>query len=136
MRKMFLRSLVGSGLALGALTLGAQQYNPQQYPPQSERRWDDRQYDRNMLLNRVRNDLDRAQDRAYGGDRWRIARAKDTLGDLQARMNSGEIDRRQLAVAVDSVQRVVDYNRLPYRMQQNLNDDLSRLRDMQYRLGG
>ena len=136
MRKILLRSLVGSGLAFGALTLGAQQYNPQQYPPQTTRRWADREYDRNLLLNRVCNDLDRAQAQAYGGDRWRIARAKDTLGNFQSQMNSGQLDRRELATAIDHVQRVVDNNSLSYRMQQSLNDDLNRLRDMHYRLGG
>jgi hypothetical protein len=139
MRKMLLRSLVGSGLAFGALTLGAQQYNPQQYPPQGDYQRYDRGFDRvqyrNDLLNRVRSDLDQAQSRAFGGDRWRISRAKDTLGDFQSRMNSGQLDRRQLDVAIDSVQHVVDDNRLPYRVQQNLSNDLNRLRDMQHRLG-
>jgi hypothetical protein len=139
MRKILIQSLVGSGLAFGALTLGAQQYNPQQYPPQGDyQRYDrggDRDHDRNMLLNRVRSDLDRAQTRAVAGDRWQIARAKDTLGDFQSRLNSGQVDRRELHAAIDNVQRVVDANRLPYRLQQNLSDDLNRLRDMQYRLG-
>jgi hypothetical protein len=134
MRKIF-QSLVGSGLMLGGLTLSAQQYNPQQYPPQGDYRQFDRDHDRNMLLNRVRTDLDTAQSRAYGGDRWRIQRAKNSLNEFQSDLNSGHIDRRALDVAIDTMQRVVDGNGLPSRVQQNLSNDVSRLRDMQYRLG-
>ena len=138
MRKILIQSLVGTGLTFGALTLGAQQTSPQPYQPQNYQRYDraaDRDHYRNELLNRVRSDLNYAQTRAYGGDKWRIARAKDTLGQFQSRMNSGQMDRRELSMTIDSVQRVVDNNRLPQRVQQNLNNDLSRLRDMQYRIG-
>ena len=130
-----IRSLAGSGLLLGALALGAQQYYPQQYPPQGDYQRYDRGRDHNRLLNRVRMDLDRAEDQAYFGDRWRIARAKDMLSDFQNRMNSGNIDGRSLRVAIDQLQRVVDSNRLPSRSHDFLSDDLSQLRNLQYRLG-
>jgi len=136
MRQILLKSLVGSGLALGAMTLGAQQYNPQQYPPRSDYDRSDRLNGRNMLINRVRDDLTYAQSRAFGGDRWRIARAKDSLNDLQSRLNSGDVNRRDLDMAINSMQRVVDNNNLPYRVQQNLSNDVSRLRELQYRIGG
>jgi hypothetical protein len=119
---------------LSGLTLGAQQYNPQQYPTQGDYQYD-RDHDRNMLLNRVRTDLDAAQYRAYAGDRWRIARAKNSINEFQSDLNAGHVDRRALDVAIDTMQRVVDSNSLPYRLQQNLSSDLSRLRNMQYRLG-
>jgi hypothetical protein len=129
---------VGSGLLFGGLTLSAQQYNPQQYPPQGDYRQDrdfDRDHARNMLLNRVRSDLDTAQSRAMGGDRWRINRAKNSIDEFQNDMNSGHVDRRALDVAINTMQGVVDGNNLPYRVQQNLSNDLGWLRDLQYRLG-
>lgn len=139
MRTILIQSLVGSGLVFSAMTLGAQQYNPQQYPPQGDyQRQDrgiDREHDRNMLLNRVRTDLDVAQNRAYGGDRWRITRAKNSLNEFQSDMNSGHYDRRALDVAINTMQQVVDGNNLPYRVKQDLSGDVNRLRDLQYRLG-
>src|SRR5689334_9745789 len=96
MRKFLIQSLVGSGLALSAFTLGAQQYNPQQYPPQGNYNRPDRENGRNFLLNRVRTDLDMAQSSAYGQDRWKLRRAKESLNDFQARLNSGDFDRRGL----------------------------------------
>jgi hypothetical protein len=135
MSKILIKSLVGSSLLLGGMTLRAQQYNPQQYPPQGDyQRQDrdrgfDRDHDRNMQLNRVRPDLDVAQSRAYGGDRWRIARAKSSINEFQSDMNAGHYDRRALDVAIDTMQRLVDGNGLPYRSQQNLSNDLTRLRD-------
>ena len=136
MRKFLIQSLVGSGLALSAFTLGAQQYNPQQYPPQGNYNRPDRENGRNFLLNRVRTDLDMAQSSAFGQDRWKLRRAKESLNDFQARLNSGDYDRRGLDVAIANVQQVVDSNRLPYRMQRNLSDDVNRLRTMQYRMSG
>jgi hypothetical protein len=140
MRSILIKSLVGSGLAFGALTLGAQQYYPQQYPPRGDYQRTDRDVNRiqfrNSLLNQIRSDLDRAQTRAYGGDRWRISRAKDSLNEFQSDMNSGHIDHRALDVAINTMQRVVDGNSLPYRVKQDLSNDVNRLRDMQYRIGG
>jgi hypothetical protein len=132
---------VGSGLVFGALTLGAQQYNPPQYQPRSNfDRYDrtDRNSDRNMLINRVRTDLDNAQSHTvpFTGDRVRIARARESLSDFQARLNSGAIDRRGLDMAISNIQRVVDDNRLPYRWQQFLSNDVNRLRELENRLNG
>jgi hypothetical protein len=139
MRQLWIRSLVGSGLLLGALTLNAQYY-PQQYQPRSDYSRYDQQREgwRNMMLNRVRSDLDNAQSRTipFSGDRWRITRAKEALNDFQARLNSGDYDRRQLDMAINNMQRVVDSNRLPYRYQQSLSSDVNRLRDLQSRLEG
>src|SRR3954469_14114395 len=110
MRKFLMQSLVGSGLVLGAATLGAQQYSPQQYPPHGDYSQNynrpDPERGRNFMLNRVRTDLDMAQSRAYGPDRWRIARAKESLSNFQARLNSGDYDRRDLDFAISSVQRI------------------------------
>jgi len=139
MRKTLIKSLVGSGLVLGAMTLGAQQYNPQQYPPQGDyQRYDRGDFNRgeyrNTLINRVKSDLNWAQSRAYGDDRWRISLAINMLNDFQSRMNSGNVDRRELDMTIDHVQRVLDNNQLPFRVQQNLSSDVNRLRDLSYRL--
>ena len=136
MRNLLIKSLVGSGLLLGGFTLGAQQYNPQQYPPQGDYQRYDRSHGayRNELLSRVKSDLNWAQSRANGDDRWRITRAIDMLNNFQSRMNSGTIDRVQLDRTIDHVQRVLSDNRLPSRVQQNLSNDVNRLRDLSYRL--
>jgi hypothetical protein len=136
MRQILIKSLVGSGLALSALTLGAQQYSPQQYPPRSDYYRSDRDFDRNTLINRVRDDLNFAQSRAYWGDRWRIMRAKNLLNEFQSSMNSGDYDRRNLDMAINTMQRLVDNNNLPSRVEQSLSNDVNRLRDLQYRMGG
>src|ERR1044071_6922025 len=129
MRKILIKSLVGSGLVLGAMTLGAQTGYSQQYPPQGDyQRYDRGDFHRgeyrNELINRVRNDLTWARSRAYGQDRWQITRAINMLNDFQSRMNSGTIDRVALNQTIDHVQRVLDHNRLPVRMQQNLSNDV------------
>ena len=134
MRRFLIKSLVGSGLAFGALTLGAQQYYPQQYQPRNDYYRSDRN-DQNMLINRVRTDLDYAQSQAYGGDRWRVNRAKQSLDEFQSRLNSGTYDRRELDMAINTMQRVVDNNTLPWRLERNLSQDVNRLRDLENRLG-
>jgi hypothetical protein len=133
-----MKALVGSGLVFGALTLGAQQY-PQQYQPRSDYyQRSDRYEERNEMLNRVRTDLDNAEAHTipFTGDRWRIDRAKDSMNEFQRDLNNGHYDRAALDRTIDSMQRVVDGNRLPYRWQQALNSDTNRLRDLQSRLEG
>jgi hypothetical protein len=138
MRRHLMKALVGSGLVFGALTLGAQQYYPQQYQPRGEYQRSDRFEERNWLLNRVRTDLDNAESHTipFTGDRWRIDRAKDSVNEFQRDLNNGHYDRAALDRAIDSMQRVVDGNRLPYRWQQALNGDMNRLRDLQSRMEG
>jgi hypothetical protein len=137
MRQTLIQSLVGTGLMFGALTLGAQQYYPQ-YQPRSDYYRSDRYDERNALLNRVRTDLDDAQAYApsFSGDRWRIARAKASIADFQQDLNAGHYDRQALDRALDSMQLVVNANRLPYRWQESLTHDMNRLRDLQNRLEG
>jgi hypothetical protein len=129
---------MGSGLVLGALTLGAQQNYPQQYPPRSDYYRYDRDGWRNMMLGRVRADLDNAQSRTipFSGDRWRIARAKESLSDFQRDLNSGNYDRNRLDSAIVATQRVVDDGHMPYRWQERLRDDVNRLRNLESRLDG
>ena len=134
MSRHLMKALVGSSLMFGALTLGAQQYQPRSdYYYRS-----DRGEDRNWMLNRVRTDLDNAADHTipFTRDRWQINRAKDSVSEFQRDMSNGHYDRAALDRAIDSMQRVVDGNRLPYRWQQKLNDDTNRLRELQNRLEG
>ena len=137
MRKLLMKSLVGSGLVLSTLTLGGPAYS-QQYQPRNDYNRSERTEQRNAFLNRVRADLDSAQAHTvpFSGDRWKIARAKESVGEFQRDMNSGNYDRQALDRAISAMQRVVDSNRLPYRWQQNLNEDVNRLRNMQNRLEG
>jgi hypothetical protein len=89
-------------------------------------------------LNRVRADLDDAQAHTipFTGDRWQITRAKESVTEFQQSLNSGTLRRDKLDQAIVSMQRVVDRNRLPYRYQQSLVNDMNRLRDLGSRLNG
>jgi hypothetical protein len=95
-------------------------------------RGDDR---RAMFFQRIREDLDNATSGAspYRGDPQRLARAKFQLNDLQAKMSRGVYDERQLNEVMNSLQRVVDSNRLAPRDRDILADDLKRLADFRAR---
>ena len=133
MSRHLMKALVGSSLMFGALTLGAQQYQPR-----SDYYRYDRGEDRNWMLNRVRTDLDSAADHTipFTRDRWQINRARDSVSEFQRDMSYGHYDRAALDRAIESMQRVVDGNRLPYRWQQTLTDDTNRLKELQIRLEG
>jgi hypothetical protein len=95
----------------------------------------DRDNRRAMLFQRIREDLDRATSGGspYRGDPQRLARTKFQLDELQAKMSRGAYDERELNDVMNSLQRVVDSNRLAPRDRDILTEDLRRLDDFRAR---
>ena len=83
------------------------------------------------LFQRVREDLNQVQSTTFPGgrDEYRIARTKQELGDLQAKLAENRYDQPQLDGVIAGLQRVIDSNKLSPRDRDMLSDDLSRLRD-------
>jgi hypothetical protein len=98
----------------------------------ADRRGDD---NRAMFFQRIREDLDRATSGSspYRGDPQRLARTKYQLNDMQAKMSQGVFDERELNEVMNSLQRVVDSNRLGPRDRDVLAEDLKRLDDFRIR---
>jgi hypothetical protein len=90
---------------------------------------------RAMFFQNIREDLDRATSDAsrFGGDRYRLARTRQQLDELQSKLARGFFDGRQLNEVVISLQRVVDSNRLAPRDRDILAEDLRRLDDFRVR---
>ena len=89
---------------------------------------------RGHLFARVRQDLDYvSRDTFRGDDRYRLDRTYRDLDDLQRDYASGRWDRRALDDVIQSLDRVVDDNRLSPRDRDALRDDLGRLRDLRGR---
>lgn len=86
---------------------------------------------RRHLFARIREDLDHVEKITFpfGGDQYRIARAKQELDELQGLLAHGRYDRRVLDDVVRSLNNVVNDNRMAARDREVLNDDLSRLQD-------
>jgi hypothetical protein len=133
MRNLLMTALAGSGLLLCSLTATAQDrdrdrddyYNHQNgYYQQDggEHVW---------LFNRLRSDLDRASTNEVpgSGDRMRIDRARHELNELQAKVSSGNYDRRDIQEAASAVDRVMDNNHMPDWARNRLSDDLGRLQN-------
>ena len=95
----------------------------------------DRDNPRAMFFQRIREDLDRATSGAspYRGDPRNLARTKYQLNDLQAKMSQGVYDERELSDVMNSLQGVVDSNRLGPRDRDVLTEDLMRLDDFRVR---
>ena len=95
----------------------------------------DRGFPRAIFFQRIREDLDRATSDSspYRGDRQRLARTKNQLNDLQAKLSRGVFDERELNEVIGSLQRVVQSNRLAPRDHDILAEDLKRLDDFRVR---
>ncbi|HWZ33147.1 MAG TPA: hypothetical protein VNX18_17515 [Bryobacteraceae bacterium] len=87
---------------------------------------------RARLFEHVRDDLDHAARASFpfGEDRYRIARTRQQLDELQSQMAGGRFDRRELDDVIAALARVVRDNRLSGRDRDILNDDLNRLREV------
>ena len=87
------------------------------------------------FFDRVRDDLDHAARSAFpfGEDRYRLARVRQELDELQRDWASGRWDRRELDDVIDALKRVVRDNRLAPRDRDILTDDLNRLREIRER---
>jgi len=89
---------------------------------------------RGQLFARIRGDLDHvSRDSFRGDDRYRLERTYRELDELQRDYYSGRWDRRELDDVIQTLDRVVDDNRLVLRDREILRDDLNRLRDLRGR---
>jgi len=89
---------------------------------------------RGQLFARVRQDLDYVSRSSFrGDDRYRLDGTYRQLDDLQRDYASGRWDRRALSEVIQSLERVVDDNRLALRDRDLLRDDLGRLRELRDR---
>lgn len=125
MRKLLFSSLAVSSLLL--LGLNAFSQSPRDFDRDNAR------FYRGRLFEKVRMDLDRVDDKAlpFTGDRSRVSRAKDNLNRLQSEFDAGRLDIRDLSEVIDSVQWVVNENRvIGARDRDILSDDLARLREL------
>jgi len=91
--------------------------------------------EQNRLFGRIRADLDRASSSWVSGpgDRFRLNAAREELNDIQNLVSSGNFDERELQQAIVSLRRVVNNNRMPDRVHDDLQEDLERLRDLRWR---
>src|SRR5262249_7825085 len=105
------------------------------YPRGGEYRYDERDRRGNEFLDRLRSDLDRAEATAtpYGGDHWRIARARQMGNAFQSEWNRGNHDQQELSRVIWAGQRVSDQNRLSADSRNILLEDVQRMREFQAR---
>ena len=120
MRRLLTVALLGTGLASIAAYA--------QYPP----RYESRDYQRGDLFDRVRGDLDRVEGASYwnGGDRHRLNKVREELGEFQRGGN-----RHELNDAIGALQKVVNDNRMPPRDRELMAGDLYQMRDYRARMG-
>ncbi|MGI8961353.1 MAG: hypothetical protein ACR2IV_16635 [Bryobacteraceae bacterium] len=119
--------LTGALLIFGAFAQA--QYGPQGgYGPQG--RYEPRSV--SGLVNQVHADLNRS----YAGwrfsrdDRRRLDQAEKELRDFARKWNRHRFDKDELDEAIESIQHVVDNNRMPARDRDALYNDLAQLRGM------
>ena len=107
---------------LFATTAFAQYRQPDPY------RYDNRS--RREPLDEVRADLDRAaRDMNYlsGAEMKRFNKVRQEIGEFQRKWERGRFDRRELTDVINSLQRVVERNRLHPRDRDLLLNDVARL---------
>lgn len=86
---------------------------------------------RDVLFDRVQEDLNRAQADAYPTHevRSRFEHARHELGEFMDKWRSGRLDRGKLDDAISSVQHAADARGLQSRDRDLLLRDLTRMRD-------
>ncbi len=127
MRRLLTAALLGAGLVSMAAYA---QYQPRYGYRDYDR--DDYYRHRDDVFERVRADLDRVESASYwnGGDRHRIDKVREELGEFQ---RSGS--RHELNDAIGALQKVVNDNRMPPPDREMLAGDLYQLRDFRTRMG-
>jgi len=90
---------------------------------------------RARFFERIRDDLNHVQSSTFplSRDEYRIARAKEELGELQNQLSEHRYNEREVNDVIDALQRVVSDNRLEGRDREILSDDLNRLREFRER---
>ena len=132
MRRLLLRSIMGSGLLLLGLTAYSQDRDRDRDRDEDRYHRTQRGEDwwRGRMFERVRGDLDHVQSVTFpfSPDQYRLNRVKQELNELQAKLAENRYDQPELDDVISAMQRVVSDNHLSGRDRDLLNDDLSRLR--------
>ncbi len=132
MRRLLLRSIMGSGLLLLVLTAYSQDRDRDRDRDEDRYHRVQRGEDwwRGRMFERVRDDLDHVQSVTFpfSADQYRLNRVKQELNELQAKLAENRYDQPELDDVISAMQRVVSDNHLSGRDRDLLNDDLSRLR--------
>ena len=132
MRRLLLRSIMGSGLLLLGLTAYSQDRDRDRDRDEDRYHRVQRGEDwwRGRMFERVRDDLDHVQSVTFpfSADQYRLNRVKQELNELQAKLAENRYDQPELDDVISAMQRVVSDNHLSGRDRDLLNDDLSRLR--------
>jgi hypothetical protein len=132
-----MRKLILSGFAFTSLLLlglnGYSQDRPRDYDRYQGQ--DNDRFYRGRLFERVQTHLDRVEDKTFPftGDRARLNRTKQKLNELQSKLDAGRYDEREANEVIESLQAVVNENRLRPRDRDVLSDDLSRMREFRER---
>lgn len=122
MQRLVSCALITAGLLVFG-TLGQAQYGPQgRYAPRSV----------SALIDRVHADLNRSYSgwRFSRADRSRLNRAEKELRDFSRKWNRGRFDKDELDQAIESIQHVIDNNRMPPRDRDALLNDVAQLRGL------
>ncbi len=84
------------------------------------------------LVDRVHADLNHAYDTRHfsDADRDRLNHAEKELRDFSAKWDHGKFDKGQLNGAIDSIQHVLDNNRMHEGDRDAVSDDVTQLRRM------
>jgi hypothetical protein len=87
----------------------------------------------NRMFDRIRDDVDHvtANSPYFSGDRFRLARVKQELNELQGKYTSRGYDAHEINDVIVALQRVSRDNRLAPRDRDMLNADIGRLRRFQ-----
>ena len=132
MRRLLLRSIMGSGLLLLGLTAYSQDRDRDRDRDEDRYHRIQRGEDwwRGRMFERVRDDLDHVQSVTFpfSADQYRLNRVKQELNELQAKLAENRYDQPELDDVISAMQRVVSDNHLSGRDRDLLNDDLNRLR--------
>ena len=132
MRRLLLRSIMGSGLLLLGLTAYSQDRDRDRDRDEDRYHRIQRGEDwwRGRMFERVRDDLDHVQSVTFpfSADQYRLNRVKQELNELQAKLAENRYDQPELDDVISAMQRVVSDNHISGRDRDLLNEDLTRLR--------
>ena len=132
MRRLLLRSIMGSGLLLLGLTAYSQDRDRDRDRDEDRYHRTQRGEDwwRGRMFERVRQDLDHVQSVTFpfSPDQYRLNRVKQELNELQAKVAENRYDQPELDDVISAMQRVVSDNHISGRDRDLLNEDLTRLR--------
>jgi hypothetical protein len=130
MRRLLIRSIMGSGLLLLGLTAYSQDRDRDRDEDRYHRGERGDQWWRGRMFERVRDDLDHVQSVTFpfSADQYRLTKVKQELNELQAKLAENRYDQPELDDVISAMQRVVSDNHLSGRDREMLNDDLNRLR--------